>query len=195
MSAWCAGLGVQEFFALPLDSRIRLAAAEFLGWRYGTGRMVRFPSARPMLPAKLIREGDGASFIDCSSFTAYILATAVRGAWTPDRYRELQVMDVLDPWSPIAAVVRADAGIQVDPQTIPLGAWALTQAWVDADTRDGDGLSGGHARLVRFHDRDRMLVLESSSRDGGIGPRWAEASYRDLQRRYPAGIRFGLLTE
>lgn len=189
---WCGGYDAAEFFRLPLDTRIRLAAFDMLGWRYGTGRKTRFPYARPMIPSQLVQKGTATALIDCSSFTAYILATVYpERHWSSARYAELQIFDAEEPWSPILAIERAGVGSRI-PGPVP-GVWALSQAWVDASTRDGDSVSGGHARIVLCRDTDRLLVLESSSRQNGVGPRWSEASYAELAKRYPAGVRLAAL--
>ena len=187
---WCAGYTAEEFWALSLEARLRLAASDCLGWRYGTGSKVRFPYARPMLPASRVDRNGGA--IDCSSFTAYCLATAYPFArWTQQRYAELQIMEAENPWSPISAVERAGVGGRISQPV--KGVIALSQAWVDASTKDGDSVSGGHARIVWCLDDDTLLVLESSSR-GGIGPRWTfGVTFSELERRYPDGVRLAAL--
>jgi len=189
---WCAGLPEDEFRKLPLDVRLHCAMSDLVGWRYGTGAEVRFPKFRPMLPSHLVDFGE--KRIDCSSATAYLLATAFpQGRWSRDRYRELQIMDASDPWSPVKAVEAAGVGSRID-KPIP-GVWALSQAWVDDTTSDGDGLSGGHARIVKFITVDQMLVFESTTRDGRIGPRITTSSHADLLRRYTAGVRYAALGE
>lgn len=188
---WCAGLPQDEFRALPLEVRLRLAANDCLGWRYGTGNKVRFPAARPMLPERLVDPDGGC--IDCSSFTAYVLATAYPGGhWSRARYAELQIFDAQRPWSPISAVEYAGVGSRIDGPA--KGVWALCQSWVDASTRDGDSLSGGHARIVFCSNRDpdHLAVLESTSRSS-TGPRWSKVRFSELQIRYPGGVRLAAL--
>lgn len=185
---WCAGLSVRAFRALSLEVRIRLAVADLVGYRYG--RDVEYPAQRPGLPAQLV--GIGTRRIDCSSATAYVLATAYPGgAWTRGRYRELQIMDPSRLWSPLDAVELAGIGSRV-PGPVP-GTWALCQAWGDARLDDGDGVEDGHSRLVQVGpDGDALLVFESTSR-GGIGPRWSTTSYAELVARYPGGVRLAAL--
>ena len=189
---WCARLTQEEFRELPLSVRMHCAMSDLVGWRYGTGADVRFPKARPMLPKHLVSQKQ--KLIDCSSGTAYVLATAIpHGYWDEDRYRELQIMEATKPWSPVDAVEKAGVGSRID-KPIP-GMWALSQAWVDDTTVDGDGLSGGHARLVKFLTEDLMFVFESTTREGRIGPRTTTSSHKDLVKRYPAGVRYVALGE
>ena len=186
---YCAGLTEAQFVDLPLSARIHLVASEFLGWRYG--RDIRYPRVRPMLPSRLV--DPRGQQIDCSSLTTYVLVSVFpHGEWSMPRYRELQIFDVRRPWSPLEAVEAAGVGVAIDgPEK---GAWALSQAWKDASIDDGDGLSGGHARIVYFRSEDDLLVLESTSR-GRLGPRWTQASYSNLCRLFPAGVKFSKLVD
>lgn len=188
---WCAGLDKKAFRDLPLEVRIRLASNDCLGWRYGSGTKTRFPASRPMLPQRLVDPNGG--YIDCSSFTSYVMATVFPdGHWTRARYAELQIFDAERPWSPLSAVEYAGVGSRI-PGPVK-GAWALCQAWVDASTRDGDSVSGGHARIVYCdpEDEDQILVLESTSRSS-IGPRWTRTRFSALRSRYPGGVRLAAL--
>lgn len=176
-----ADLDPKLFSTLPLDFRIRLAAVDYLGGRYS--RTVRFPAPRPGLPVSLVEPRATNLGVDCCSFGAYVLITAMpRARWDAARYRELQIMDAAHPWSPIEAVERAGAGSRVDHPVA--GCWHVTQKWDDPHPEevDGDGLSGGHFRLSRATeaDPDLLLVLESTSRRGGIGPTWSWARWSDL---------------
>lgn len=169
-----------QYRALPLGVRLRLAASDLLGWRYKTGSDVRFPAARNGLavPSSMI-DPDGPG-IDCSSLTAYLLMTAYPEApWNGDRYGELQIFDAAEPWSPIDAVEQAGVGSRVSAPVA--GTWHLTQTWKSLNP-----LSGGHARLAYASptDADQLLVLESSSRSNGIGPRFSRTRWSDLLAKY-----------
>ncbi len=172
--SFIGSLSQQEFRALPLDARIRIAAADVLGWRYVTGNGVRFPTDREGLPSSLVDPAGGG--IDCSSFTAYVLTTVFPdGKWDRDRYAELQIMDAAQPWSPIDAIERAYVGSRVDA---PVGgAWHLTQTWKSLSP-----LSGGHARLsyAMPGDPNQLLVLESTNANNKVGPRWSRTTWSKL---------------
>lgn len=169
------------FAALPMDGRIALAAADFLGSRYS--RDNHFPAQRPGFPPSLLRQGETQLGIDCSSLGAYVLVTATPGGlWTEELYAMLQIFDPADPWSPITATERAGVGSRVDAPVA--GLWHVTQRWEDPHpaTVDGDGLAGGHFRICRAHKQepDRLLVLESTTRDNKIGPRWTYTRWSSL---------------
>ncbi len=191
---WCAGMTVGEFWKLPLRARLQLAASDVLGWSYGTGSATRLPARRKGLPSRLVvSEGAAAPSkrIDCSTLTSYLLATAFpHGAWTPEVYADLQIFDGERPWSPIEAVEKAGVGSRV--LRLREGMICLSQAWVDASTRDGDSVSGGHARIVEVLPRDEFRVWESTSR-GGVGPRVAIVSRATLEDRFLAGVRYAAL--
>lgn len=184
---YIGALSEDEYRAMPQDARIRLAAADLIGWRYVTGSGVHYPYYRPHLPATLVDfEGRG---IDCSSFTSYILFTAYPdGAWTDQSYQDLQIMDPNRPWSPIEAVENAGVGSRVDAPTG--GLWHLTQAWKSVSP-----LTSGHARMIYADpdDPDSLLVLESSNRFNLVGAVWTKSTWTDLCAMYPAGIRAAAL--
>lgn len=179
------GMSLAAFAALPLEARIRLAASDYLGWRYGSPNS--FPNPRPGLPTGLVVPGRTSGVIDCSSFGSYVLITATpAGRWDAARYGELQIFDAKAPWSPLDAVERAGVGVKVAEPVV--GGWHVCQAWVDDRLDDGDPLDQGHFRLVRAMTADSLLVLESTSREG-IGPRWSLVTLVELRKRYPAGVR------
>lgn len=180
------GMPLRVFAALALEVRIRLAASDYLGWSYGSPN--RFPAARPGLPSQLVAPDAVTGVIDCSSFGAYVVITATpAGRWDAARYAELQIFDAKQPWSPIDAIERAGVGTRVDD--LPLDEWGISQGWVDARLDDGDGVEGGHFRVVKRLSPTTLRVLESTSRDG-IGPRWSNTTIDDLRKKYPAGVKF-----
>lgn len=195
---YCGGLPLSAFRRLPLGVRIRLAVCDLLGWRYS--RTNAFPARRPGMPASLARPGLPNLGIDCSSQSSYVVITATPdGAWTPDRYAELQIQDAARPWSPLDAVETAKVGFKV-AKPIP-GRWHLSQTWVDANGADGTPLQGGHARITHCDpaDPDLLFVFESSTRthpiDGGaLGPTWSVTRVSELLKKYP-GARWAVLNE
>jgi hypothetical protein len=190
-------MGVAIDRTLPLETRIRIAASYTLGFRYGTGASVRFPSPYPGVTVKI---SPHSSQIDCSSFTAWILSVVYPDApWDKTTYGDMQIFDAARPWSPIEAVERAGVGSRTASR-VP-GAWALCQAWKDARTDDGDSLGGGHARIIRFDEEgDGVLVLDSSTRSSR-GPGWSRITWDKLQALYREdgdeqdGVRFAVLAE
>lgn len=200
MPVYCGGLDQAAFAALPLGVRIRLAAFDFLGWRYS--RTNNFPAARPGMPAGLARPGVPNLGIDCSSQGSYIVITATpKGLWTPERYGELQIFDAKQPWSPLDAVERAKVGRKVDAP-VP-GRWHVTQRWQDASTADGTPLSGGHFRVSYCEptDPDLLFVIESTNRahpaGGEVGPTWSVARVSELRKvsTPSGGFRCAVLDE
>jgi len=180
----------------PLETRIRIAASYTLGFRYGTGASVRFPSPIPGVDVTL---SPYSSQIDCSSFTAWILSVVYPdAAWDKKTYQDMQIFDAARPWSPLEAAQRAGVATEISQEPVP-GRWALCQAWKDARTDDGDSLGGGHARLIRFDDEgDGVLVLDSSTRSSR-GPGWSRITWDKLKALYREdsdeedGVRFALL--
>ena len=175
------------FRALPLTTRFYLVASELLGWRYVTGAGVRFPSEAKSIPTSLV-DPDGRG-IDCSSLTAWALAKAIPHAnWTFGKnstYSALQIMGA-DLWSPLQAPGMAGCGYALEPGTAPIdGCWHLIQAWKDDSTTDGDGISGGHARLAKSLGDGNLIVLEATSRDNKRGPTWTFITWDELLEKYP----------
>lgn len=154
---------------MRLDSRIRAAAHDLMGLRYG--RSARFPRGAPGIPSSLV---GNATAIDCSSLTAYCVLHAYAGRLAdPGRlYRDLQVFDAARPWSPVEGVKRE--GIGVEPPLYALGAWYLVQRW-----RLTSPLRGGHALLVCDHGIGGIEVLESVSRDYR-GPAYRTSTWAEL---------------
>jgi hypothetical protein len=166
---------------VTLTQRIRQASSRLLGWRYGTGPATRFPYLAPSIPPTLVTAGP--SCIDCSSLTTWVLATVYPShGWDQQSYEDMQIYDPTRPWSPVEAVERFGVGSRV---VAPVGgAWHLTQGW-----RSLDPLAGGHARLAYAHpaDPDSLVVLESTSRDGGRGPTWTRTTWAKLLHHYRNG--------
>ena len=185
-------LAVDDYAQRPLTERILFAAVSFLGWRYSGASnrgQVRLPMRRTpgmeRLPDTLFDpEGFLNHGIDCSSLTSFVLLTVFcRTHWTPADYEGLQVQDRARPWSPIESVERVGVGRRI--KTLRPGRWYLTQAF----RQISPDLSGGHARLCRCIDGDRLAVLESTSARNDVGPTWAYPTWSELERRYPAGVQ------
>lgn len=200
---WCAGYDAETFRRHALEMRIHMAAGDCLGFSYSRDNGI--PFRRPGMPSSL---ANGKLGIDCCTFTTYILHTVFPEArWSSKTYQQLQLAmprDQWDAWGPMAAVEAAGVGQRVDGPVA--GRWAITQAWKDGSFDDGDGVTGGHARIVRFLDEDRMLVLESTTRLNGKGPTWTQGTtWSELVKRYSvdakalergeAGVRVALLSE
>lgn len=151
---------------MSLHTRLKTAAAALQGMEYGTGTRVRFPAPVPGIPASLV--DPRARYIDCSSYTAWMLLSAYQGRIAePSRlYRDLQIIGD-DRWSPIAGVVRERLGVEV--ATPPPGRWCLVQLW--HKTRHT-----GHAVLVR-QEIDGLWVWESKQ---GRGPGLRSTSWEAL---------------
>lgn len=176
------------FVSLPLDARIRIVAAELVGWRYGTGDDVCIPRQMPGLPMTANLAAKAGRKIDCSSLTSFVLTCVYpRIKWTMEDYADLQIYDKKRPFSPIEVIDRHPIGGRV---ARPIKyRWHLMQTWKTLTP-----LKSGHARLVYALDADRLLVLESTNAAGKIGPRWAELSWADISSRYD-GAKLALLEE
>lgn len=167
---------IAAFEALPLETRIRLAVSDLLGWGYGgqaapPGPFV--PSRPAWWPQKVgapEADGEAQERTDCSTLTAWSLARVYPSArWTVAAYQDLQIQDAARPWSPIEALERLGVAQEVTAPTPH--RWHLVQSW-----RSLKPLEGGHARLA-YVDRDHVRVLESTTRDDdgdGVhdGVRW-----------------------
>ncbi len=169
---------------IDLDSRIRIVASELLGWRYGSPGYPRRLASITQTDSLV----DSRRRIDCSSLTAFVLTNAFPFAgWVFDDYRDLQIYDASRPFSPIDAVTRRGIGQAAEAPIA--GRWHLCQTWIKLDP-----LGGGHARLFRAIDSDRMEILESTNLENGIGPRWALSTWAEFAPRY-AGIRIAALED
>lgn len=179
---YCGGLTEEEFFALPLEARLRIAASDLMGWRYSRNNSV--PHSREGIPDVVPVDPDGLGGIDCCTMTSYLLMTCLRGNWA-GIWALLQVVDAAEPWSPIRGVEQAGVGSRISGPVE--GVIALSQAWKDATTLDGDGLDSGHARLVKFLRIDGewwCRVWESTSRYNNRGPTISLVKWQDLLDRY-----------
>lgn len=167
---------IAVFETLPLETRIRLAASDLLGWGYGGLQAPPGPfvPSRPSWWARGVgapeADGEAQERTDCSTLTAWVLARVYPSArWTVAAYQDLQIQDAARPWSPIEAVERLGLGQEATTPT--RHRWHLCQSWGSLSP-----LQGGHARLV-YVDRDHVRVLESTTRDDdgdGVrdGVRW-----------------------
>jgi len=173
-------IGLDEFSYLPLDARIRMAAAGYLGWGYDSKRpAVAYPSGS--VPAHLVGRGTDT---DCCTFTTSILMACYPGAlWTSREFGDLQSFgdrfDLGDDYhprgdAPMAAVERVGVG-HVTRHWM-LSSWHLVQVWRSAKPPTG----GGHSMLV-YVDDEGLLVLEASP---GVGPRWRRRTARELEDEY-----------
>jgi len=168
--------------ALPLASRIAIAALPFLGYRYDEQRpgvpylSGSMPPARAELPRKTA----------CSTFTAALLMAVYPDApWTLREYGDLQSFrDRFDVGgfplgdAPIAAVERMCVGMQVD--RFMAGSWHLVQGWRRPNPPGG----GGHAFLVYAEDHHLMVLEASGTGTSGIGPQFTRKVEEDLHSRY-----------
>ena len=196
-----------HIWSLDLTTRIRLVAAQFVGWHYaGTSAENRFPQMLSGLPVspRLVQAHRGR--IDCSSFVAYALIACFPSPWLLSHYKQLQIYDgqrnptlPLDStdqpwWSPIHAAEAAKAGRRV---AAPMpGRWHLIQSWHDVSP-----LQGGHTRLAYCVNVTAPLVTLESTRIGNRqtgypvdGPTWGEVSW-DALAGYRGGARCAVLSE
>jgi len=192
--AYCGGMDIETYRALPLRHRIITAFRDVQKWGYGEGG---YPFARPGLPGGKWLVGPAPNRINCSMLTAYLLSTAFpHAAWDDGTYAQLQIMGS-DLWSPMAAVQAAGVATKIIPAADDLvpGWVVLTQAWKSTSPP-----RGGHARLCEVGiDGDTLIVWESTNRAGPdgapLGPSVSVASWDDLRQRYPAGIRAAVLRD
>lgn len=180
-TAWSlAGLSREAWRALPLDVRIHLAAAPYLGWRYDLTRP-RLAYCSPSVPESLV---GGKRVTNCSTLTSSVLtASFPTNPWTLREYGDLQVFAdrLLDnPDSPIQAVERVGVGSRVSD--FVEGLWHLVQGLRSKEPYRG------HAILVRAFADGNLRVLEASSREGGIGPRWRWTDRAGLDVDFPADM-------
>lgn len=156
-----------RFAALPLATRIDLALAQLVGWRYG-GPF--FPTRPGWFPTRTrVASAPAEELIDCSSLVAWLLAQVYPMApWSQTEYRELQVFDVSKPFSAMDAVVRVGVGRRWNSAESPAdGDTVLVQNW-----RKLDPPEGGHLYLARVKSKEFVEVIESTSRDdNGDGAR------------------------
>ena len=198
MNSWdLSGFTRLEWVQVPMDTRIRLAAAPYMnGWGYDLS------SARVLYDLPDDMKADGVEWglgdrrvTNCSTLTTSPLTSVFPDCpWTLTEYGDLQVFgDRLPdhPDSPIQAAVRMKVAREVtDP---PPGQWCLVQGWRTFDP-SGPRYSG-HAFLVRTdREGDGITVLEASSRNG-IGPRYRRTTWTDLRGEYPHSVHLGVLTD
>ena len=189
--AWLsAGLSFEEWLERPLDVRIRLAAAPYLvGWGYSlSAPRVAFES--PGVPDSLV---GGNRLTNCSTLTASLLTSVYADRpWTGREYGDLQVFaDRLPstPDSPILAGVRMGVASPVDD--FAAGRWHIVQGW----RRLGSSPSGHAFLVLAGSDSGSLLVLEASSLEGGIGPRYKTTTATDLREQYAAALFLGVLSD
>lgn len=173
------GLTVGEWRALPVGTRIRLAAGLYLGWRYPPTKTDKVSLAfdGPGLPTLT-----GTRYVNCSPFTASILCAVFEAKVDANTYGDLVVFaDRLParPDSPILAVERMGVGTR----TAALSGWCLVQGWRSLSP------PSGHAFLVAPDG----LKLESTNADGYVGPRWAPTTLAALRAAYPAALHIARL--
>lgn len=177
---------IAAFEALPLETRIRLAVSDLLGWGYGGP----FVPVRPTWWPRAVRvaSGEREELIDCSTLTALVLSSVYPTArWTTAAYEDLQTFKGRLAWSSVDALERLGLGQQVAAPTPH--RWHLAQSW-----RDPVAMTGGHARLV-YVAPDGLRVLESTTLDSdadGVrdGVRWI--SLRSVAE-IPGTTRFAVL--
>ena len=182
LRAWeVAGLARDYWEKHALDIRVRLAAAPYLrGWRYRLSSP-RMAYALPDAMGFDLQAKDGDRFTNCSTMTVSLLTSIFPSApWSREEYGDLQVFKGKQPDSPIRAVVRMGVGEAVD--TLVDGSWHLVQGW----RRLGESPSG-HAFLV-LKKGDVVTVLEASSRENNVGPRYRETTVSRLRGEYPAAF-------
>lgn len=192
MSPWqLAGVSASDFRSLPIQVRVAVASACFLGWRYSL-TVPRVPFEVGSLPASLVAEA--ASVTNCSTLTtAVLMACYPEAPWTLEEYGDLQVFaDRLPnkPNAPILAIERVGVGSRV-PAPVA-NAVHLVQGW----RKTGDAAEDfrGHAVIVMTdNDPARLRVLEATSRSSNLGARWRSTNLENFRREYPAAIHFGAL--
>jgi len=171
-----------------LDVRIRLAAAPYMvGWSYSlSSPRVAYPS--PGVPSSLV---GGSRVTNCSTLTASLLTSVFADRpWTTREYGDLQVFaDRLPsaPDAPIRAALRM--GIAEETHRFLSDRWHLVQGWRRLGSKPS-----GHAFLVLAgEDPEELLVLEASSLEGGIGPRYKSTTATKLREQYGAALYLGVL--
>jgi hypothetical protein len=188
--AWeAAGVDLDQWLARKVGLRIRLAAAPYMvGWGYSLGSpRVAYPS--PGVPESLV---GGERVTNCSTLTASLVTSVFADRpWTSREYGDLQVFaDRLpdSPDAPIRAAVRMDVAIETE--SFVAKRWHIVQGW-----RSLGAKPSGHAFLVRAgEDAESLLVLEATSRGGGIGPRYLSTTASALRKEYGAGLFLGVLS-
>jgi hypothetical protein len=158
-----------------------------LGWSYSFASP-RVAYASPGIPSSLV---GGARVTNCSTLTASLLTSVFADRpWTSREYGDLQVFaDRLPdtPDSPIRAALRM--GIAERTEQFLAKRWHLVQGWRSLGSRPL-----GHAFLVLAGDEpEDLLVLEASSRENGIGPRYKQSTATALAEEYGAGLYLGAL--
>ncbi len=88
--------------------------------------------------------------------------------WTRHRHRQMMVMSLEDPFSPVTAVAEAQMGVLAERPSDPPAPWTIVQGW----RRQWEG---GHTFLIVDHHppTDKVLILESNAafRLNGVGYR------------------------
>lgn len=189
--AWdSAGLSRDEWLERPLDVRIRLAAAPYLvGWRYSLSSP-RVAYSSPSVPDSLV---GGARVTNCSTLTASLLTSVYADRpWTGREYGDLQVFADRLPSTPDAPILAGyRMGIASPVDAFAAGRWHIVQGWRRLGSKPS-----GHAFLVLAgEDPEAIVVLEASSLEGGIGPRYKPTTASALREQYAAALFLGVLSE
>ena len=186
MTPWAlCGLSEEDWLALPLGVRLRLAASCYLGWGYAR----HYPHVAyqsPGVPESLISTVDRGT--NCSTLTVSLLTACYpRAGWDAEDYGDLQVYGDRLPARPDAPCQAAERrGVAVRASGYLVGRWHLVQGW-----RALGEAPSGHAFLVLGRAAD-LLVLEASA---AHGPRTRATSIGALSREYPAGLYACALVE
>ena len=190
-NAWeLCDLTIDEWLALDLDTRIRLAASSYLGWRYGEGR---FAFGGGVIDPKLVGPP---STTNCSTFTVALLTAAYPNApWTQQDYKDLQIFTMARPLSPIDAVVRLKIGSVVP---VPLeGRWHLVQGWRTLGVKNTDGSwkvkPSGHSFKIKPSGSVYGVLQAAGAEPGDIGPSWGATTLDEIKKEFKALYGFAVL--
>lgn len=202
-----AGLGREHWTRHSLDIRIRIAAAPYIGWRYSLKEPhVAYSLPDDMRASKL--ETETSRQTNCSTLTVSLLTSCYPLVpWGLQEYGDLQVFgDRLPdhPGAPVNAVERM--GIGQAAAEFSEGRWHLVQGWrrLDPGNTNPKKRYSGHAFLVLgervgrnqlLGQQDPITILEASSRENNIGPRYRRTTVAGLRGEYPAGLFIARLDE
>ena len=192
--AWeIAGLERDHWTRHSLDIRIRIAAAPYIGWRYSLKEPhVAYSLPEDMRASRL--ETQTSRQTNCSTLTVSLLTSCYPlAAWGLQEYGDLQVFgDRLPdhPGAPVEAVERMGIGQAV--QEFAERRWHLVQGWRRLGSRPSGHaflvLGGRTGRNQLLGQGDPITILEASSRENNIGPRYRRATVASLRAEYPAGL-------